>query len=289
VTTPAAGIEVSVIRTGEIPAPPAYLYRAQGGAISRLRAVATAGGESVITPCLAFVLRHPTAGVIVVDTGFHRDARENLRKELGIAMSVLMRKLRPAAEPFDEQLRNLEVEPDDVRSVIMTHLHVDHTSGMRLLRRAQFTVSRREWRAAHARSAAARGYMRHHLPPEQRVRLVDPAGHGAPFGPFSRTLDLLGDGTIRLVSTPGHTPGHVSVLVRRATGRDVLLAGDAAYTLRNISEGVLPMLTVDDDASMRSLRELKAFMEAEPGTIVIPTHDPDAWRALAEPAPVATP
>jgi glyoxylase-like metal-dependent hydrolase (beta-lactamase superfamily II) len=243
--------------------------------LSRTRA------DAVITPCLAFVLRHPTEGVIVVDTGFHPDARANLRKDLGIPMSLLMRNLRPASRPFDDQLRDLGVEPDSVRAVVMTHLHVDHTSGMRLLPEAQFTISRAEWRAAHAKTAPARGYMRHHLPPEQRVRLVDPSRDGEPFGPFQRTLDLLGDGTVRLLSTPGHTPGHMSLLVRGATGSDVLLAGDAAYTLRNIREGLLPMLTAGDDESMQSLRELKAFMDAEPSAVVIPTHDPDAWRALA--------
>jgi glyoxylase-like metal-dependent hydrolase (beta-lactamase superfamily II) len=281
VSAEAVGVEVSVIRTGEIPAPPSYLYRPQGDAISRLRAVSTGGGDAVITPCLAFVLRHPTAGVIVVDTGFHRDARENLRKDFGIPMSVLMRNLRPAPQPFDEQLRDLGVARESVRAVIMTHLHVDHTSGMRLLPEAQFTISRSEWQATQVRSAPARGYMRHHLPPEERVRLVDPAGEGEPFGPFERTLDLLGDGTIRLLSTPGHTRGHMSLLVRRGRQSDVLLAGDAAYTLRNIRESLLPMLTVDDAASLRSLHELRAFMDAEPSAVVIPTHDPDAWRALA--------
>jgi glyoxylase-like metal-dependent hydrolase (beta-lactamase superfamily II) len=280
-TADAAGIELSAIRTAEIPAPQGYLFRAEGNAISRFRAVSTSRDQAVITPCLAFVLRHPTAGVILVDTGFHRDARENLRKDFGIPMSLLLRNLRPASQPFEEQLRDLGVEPDTVRSVIMTHLHVDHTSGMRLLPGAQFTISRPEWRAAQAKSAPVRGYMRHHLPPEQRVRLVDPSSDGEPFGPFERTLDLLGDGTIRLLSTPGHTRGHMSLLVRRATGGNVLLAGDAAYTLRNIREGLLPMLTVDDGESMQSLRELKAFMDAEPSAVVIPTHDPDAWRALA--------
>jgi glyoxylase-like metal-dependent hydrolase (beta-lactamase superfamily II) len=281
VSAESVGIELSVIRTGEIPAPEGYLFRAEGNAIARLRAAATGGEDPVITPCLSFVVRHPTAGVILIDTGFHRDARENLRKDFGVPMSLLMRNLRPAPEPFDEQLRELGLEPESIQSVVMTHLHVDHTSGVRLLPRAQFTISRPEWQAAQARSAAARGYMRHHLPPEQRVRFVDLSSDGAPFGPFQKTLDLLGDGTLRLVSTPGHTKGHMSLLVRGAAQADVLLAGDAAYTLRNIREGLLPMLTTDDDASRQSLREIKAFMDAEPAAIVVPTHDPDAWRALA--------
>lgn len=57
--------------------------------------------------------------------------------------------------------------------------------------------------------------------------------------------------------------------------------GDAAYTLQNIAEGTLPMLTNDDEASRRSLRQIKAFVEAEPQTLIVPTHDPDAWKQLA--------
>jgi glyoxylase-like metal-dependent hydrolase (beta-lactamase superfamily II) len=60
----------------------------------------------------------------------------------------------------------------------------------------------------------------------------------------------------------------------------VLVVGDAAYTLRSIHEQVLPMRTADDDASLRSLRELKAFTEQAPDAVIVPTHDPDAWRQL---------
>jgi glyoxylase-like metal-dependent hydrolase (beta-lactamase superfamily II) len=60
----------------------------------------------------------------------------------------------------------------------------------------------------------------------------------------------------------------------------VVLVGDAAYTRRNIDEGILPMLTADDEASRRSLQALRDFARSEPDAILVPTHDPDAWRAL---------
>jgi glyoxylase-like metal-dependent hydrolase (beta-lactamase superfamily II) len=61
----------------------------------------------------------------------------------------------------------------------------------------------------------------------------------------------------------------------------VLVVGDAAYTLRNIREGILPLLTADDEASARSIAELKAFEEREPEAILVPSHDPSAWHGLA--------
>lgn len=195
-------------------------------------------------------------------------------------MSLLFRNLRPAEAPFDEQLRGLAIEPADVERVIMTHLHVDHTSGMRMLPNAEFTCSREEWAATRRRFAAGKGYIRHHLPPESRMRLVDFARDGEPCGAFTKTIDLLGDGSIRLLFTPGHTVGHMSVLLRLARGRRVLVVGDAAYTLRNIREGILPMLTANDEASLRSMRQIKAFAESEPEAIVVPSHDPSAWHEL---------
>jgi glyoxylase-like metal-dependent hydrolase (beta-lactamase superfamily II) len=152
---------------------------------------------------------------------------------------------------------------------------------MRLLPSARFVSTPDEVRVARSRFAVIRGYVRHHLPPESRFELIDFGALGRPFATFEKTIDLLADGSIRLISTPGHTPGHQSVLLRREDGRMVLLVGDAAYTLRSIREQTLPLLTADDRASARSLRELKAFAETEPDALLVPTHDPDAWRELA--------
>lgn len=56
--------------------------------------------------------------------------------------------------------------------------------------------------------------------------------------------------------------------------------GDAAYTLRNVREQRLPLLTASDGRARESLRELAAFAELEPGATLVPSHDPDAWRTL---------
>ncbi len=281
-TAPSAnpGVELSVIKTAEIPTPHGYVFRAEGNALARLRAGLRAGDDAVVSPCLAFVVAHPTAGLILVDTGFHPAARINSRREFGIPMSLLFRGLRPASQSFDEQLRVLGVDPASVGRVLMTHLHVDHTSGMRLLPNARFTISRAEWSSAQAKLPAARGYVRSHLPPADRVDLVDLESQGERFSSFPSTYDFLGDGTIRLISTPGHTRGHMSVLLRQSDGRSVLLVGDAAYTLRSIRESILPMLTDDDEASLSSLGHLAAFMAENPDVLAIPTHDPDAWGVL---------
>jgi N-acyl homoserine lactone hydrolase len=277
-------VELDVLVTAEMPIPAAYVYRGGGNAaldVARLlRGALIPGGEMLRSPCLAYVIRHPSAGAILVDTGFHPDATGDRRRDFGAAMSLMFRTLEVADTPYVDQLRGLGVEPDEVERVVMTHLHVDHTSGMRLLPKARFVITADEWRGAHRKRAAQFGFIAHHLPPESRVDLVDFERDGEPHGPFERTIDLLGDGSVRLLSTPGHTVGHLSLLLRTAD-RSVLVVGDAAYTVRSIEEQASPLITTDGDRYAHSLAQLKAFMDQQPDAVVVPSHDPTAWRQLA--------
>jgi N-acyl homoserine lactone hydrolase len=271
-------VKVDVIVTGELPIPPGYVYREGGNRALQVAAALRPGRGQLPSQCLAFVVHHPDAGPILVDTGFHPQAAEDLRADFGPLMALVFRSLRPTGS-FDAQLRALGVAPAAVTRVVMTHLHVDHTSGMRLLPNAEFICAREEWAAATQPRASRAGYIGHHLPDQGRMRLVDFRAQGEPHGPFDFTIDLLGDGSLRLVSTPGHTRGHLSVLV--GAEQPVLLVGDAAYTLRSIEEQRLPLFSADESAARRSLERLKAYADAEPRATLVPTHDPEAWRALA--------
>ena len=272
---------VDVMVVADLAMPEAYAVPDEGaGRLKNLAAMFR--GPKLDSHCLAYAVRHPEAGTILIDTGLHPGASTNLRQDFGFAMALFFRGIKPAARPYVDQLRDLGIDPASVERVVMTHLHVDHTGAMRLLPNARFICAREEWRAATAPRAAAQGYVAGHLPPESRMELLDFAAAGERSGPFGATIDLLGDGSIRLIATPGHTPGHLSVLLRRTDGREVLVAGDAVYTMRNLELERAPLLVNDKPAYFRSLRELKAYAHQEPEAILVPTHDPDAWRALAQ-------
>ena len=108
--------------TGEIPTPHAYVFRPESGnRLTHLAAVLSPGGAVLRSPCLAYAIRHPSEGVILIDTGFHRNAAESLRKDFGALMAMVFRNLKPAKAPIDQQFRDLGIDHLDVGRVLITH------------------------------------------------------------------------------------------------------------------------------------------------------------------------
>ena len=92
-------------------------------------------------------------------------------------------------------------------------------------------------------------------------------------------MDLFGDGSVRIVFTPGHSLGHCSVILR-LKDREALLTGDAANTMRTIEDSILPFKMEDEHLFKRSLREIQLYLRGTPDALVIPGHDMKAWRQL---------
>ena len=268
------------IRTGTVPLAPGYLYRPEGSGLLEALGRGVPREAMVRCPIGAFLVEHPERGPVLIDTGMHPVVATDPKANLGRAAAAIMGGLRIGPdENVPAFLRARGIAPDDVELVVMTHLHPDHTSAMSAFARARFAIARAEWRAARGRRALLGGYLGRHLPDESRVWSQDLALHGRPWEGFERTLDLLGDGTLRLVSTPGHTAGHVSVLVETGDG-PVFVLGDAVYTLRNLHEDLLPRLAASDAASRASMRAIRAYHERHPEVPLVPTHDPEVWAAL---------
>ena len=99
------------------------------------------------------------------------------------------------------------------------------------------------------------------------------------FSGFARSFDVFGDGSVRLVSTPGHTPGHQSVVLRCGRG-EVLVVGDAAYTEAELRGEARPILVRDGHLHRRSLREIAEYRRQTPDALLIPGHDPAFWPTL---------
>ncbi|MBX5443035.1 MAG: N-acyl homoserine lactonase family protein [Solirubrobacteraceae bacterium] len=276
--SPGATVRVRPLLTGEILAPPAFWARPSGPlAVPR----GFLGRRSGWIPCPipAFLVDHPTAGPILVDTGLHGSAATDPTDSLGPVLGrVLDVRMRPE-QALPAQLEALGIDPREVAAVVMTHLHYDHAGGIAQFPQATFVVSAAEWAAA-SRHGLSKGYRARQFDHAVDWRTVDYEHPDVgSFATFGRAVDLLGDGSVRLVFTPGHTPGHQSVVVR-LHDRELLLAGDAVHRREAIAGGELPLLCEDDHLYRRTVGEIRAYLERTPGAIVIPSHDAGLWPTL---------
>jgi N-acyl homoserine lactone hydrolase len=278
-----ATVRLHPLLAGEMRAPPAYLDRRAGrvGLMRDLGGSLAKRSGWIWLPIPAFLVEHPGAGLVLVDTGFHPSVVSSVRPNMGALGPLLYRVRTTREQTIAAQLAARGFAIGDVKTVVMTHLHIDHASGVAELPDATFVVDRREWAAAGERGGTLRGYVRRQFDHAFDWRTVDyDAQEIDSFATFGQSVDLFGDGSVRLLSTPGHTRGHQSVLLR-LSNRDALLTGDAAFTRRTLAGEATPMVLDDAHRFRRSLREIQRFVEQAPGSLVIPGHDGEGWKGLA--------
>jgi glyoxylase-like metal-dependent hydrolase (beta-lactamase superfamily II) len=145
---------------------------------------------------------------------------------------------------------------------------------------ATFVFTEREWEAATEEPRPwMHGYRLRQFDHAFDYRLLDfEAAEVDSYATFGRSLDLLGDGSIRVVYTPGHTHGHMSVILRLRE-REALVAGDAIYTMRTLNESALPFGAEDEHFFGRSLKEIQLYSQTT-DALVIPGHDAEFWKTL---------
>lgn len=276
-----ASVRVHPILTGELRAPSVHTDRPSGLlAAPRILAqlLGPRGGWNWL-PVPAFLVEHPGAGRLLIDTGLHPSCATDVGGNMGRVGRLLYSVRMRQDQALRSQLPARGVRPEDVGVVILTHLHIDHASAVSEFPKATFVVDRREWVAA-AHGGARHGYYTRQFDHAFDWRTVDYGEETVgSFSAFGRSLDLFGDGSVRLLSTPGHTAGHQSVLLR--TGGDpVLVVGDAAYTERELDGLATPLVVHDEHLRSRSLAEIRNHLRQAPDTVVIISHDASAWRML---------
>lgn len=279
---PGTTVIVEPLLGGEVTAPTGML-ESRGGRLAPLGALGLLPGTGRRwVPVPAFLIRHPTAGAILVDTALHPSVEAKPAANLGRAMAAVANFRFPDGD-LSTQLRARGTDPKSISTVVLTHLHFDHASGIAEFPSAMFVLSRPEWEAASTVSQPLlHGYRRAHFDYLFDYRTVDFNGPLIDsYAGFGRTFDLLGDGSVRLAFTPGHTLGHMAVIAR-LRDHDFVIAGDAVYTDAQLRGENVPARPEDEHQWQRSWRELKRFSERYPGATIVPGHDPEAWAALAD-------
>jgi len=221
---------------------------------------AGASDDPLDTPIPAWLIRHPQATVLF-DAGLHPDLAHS-PDTLG-RLAPLFTAMLEEGGSIRGRLQQAGVDPESPLTVIISHCHFDHVGGLCELPNARLIVQRAEWRTAAEGEGLAYNPALYDLGHD--VTTVD-GDH-----------DLLGDGAITCLPTPGHTAGHQSLRIV-TVGGPVVLAADACYFARTLDGGPLPSFTHDLEAQERSLARLRA--ERSAGTEVIPGHDAEIWRRL---------
>ena len=194
---------------------------------------------------------------ILVDTGLHPAAAADAAAHYEGAKN--MRNFRLEQEVGLAE----QVDLATLTRVVMTHLHFDHAGGLDLLPESvPVYLQRREWEAGGDPESIAKNFFlpRDYAGIADQVVLVD-GDH-----------DLLGDGSVELLLTPGHTPGHQSVRI----GNDLIVGADVTHFASGLNDHRFPAFGDDHAEQRRSAERLRALRDG--GTRVIPGHDPGVLR-----------
>jgi glyoxylase-like metal-dependent hydrolase (beta-lactamase superfamily II) len=176
------------------------------------------------------------------------------------------------------QLEKVGISPREVRTVVLTHFHTDHVGGLRYFPESEILVSDDGYESAQGFTGKLQGYLPHRWP-EWFAPIPIPFEDVA-VGPFGQSYPVTEAGDVLVVPTPGHTPGHVSVIVK-ADGISYFLAGDTSYTeellLAREPDGVSP----NSSTTIDTLDAILDYARTEP-TVYLPSHDPQSIERLEQ-------
>ncbi len=228
-------------------------------------------------PINVYVIYH-SSGLVLFDTGQDRASVTDPNYYPGGFIRFMYRRVARfdvgPADTLTEKLRTLGNSITDVNKVVISHLHQDHIGGLRELAHAELVVSSQEWGDMLKPYATGRGFLRKHIeiPGLKWNRISFRHNDDPALAPSTESFDLMGDGSLVLLPTPGHTPGSLSMLVRGSNKNPLLLAGDVGY-----DAGVMEHGAISGTGDRRQLRDTTAkileLKENMPGLTILTAHD----------------
>ena len=226
-------------------------------------------------PVSAYLIEHGDYKILV-DTGWHRDIspdgeynRRAQVKHMGLGHFLLNQGLVPKGESLVEQLAALNIAPEDLDFVIMTHLHTDHASGLKSVRGAKKILV-----SAPELADTKKFSIRYVSSMWDDVKLETFDFNDTGIGSVGKSLDLLGDGTIELVNIPGHTSGLTAVKLNGG-GKFVLLFSDGGYAKKSWQDLIPPGTALDEELAFKSLLWIREMSLRENCVESLANHDPD--------------
>lgn len=260
-----AGMRLYAFSSGALTVPKSFL---QGGAPS----------TAIQVPVGFFVVRHPK-GNVLFDTG-NNDRIITDPSYWG----AFIQGLNPVRTPdvaIDTQLQKIGLRPDDIKYVVVGHMHLDHGGNVGKFTKSTLVVQKDEMKNAFWPEPGTSGP---YIPGDFMMLRNDP---GAPLAnrysmiQLNGDLDLFNDQSVVVKRWVGHTPGSQMMIVRLPKTGTVILTSDNVYFAENVTKNLLPDISLAYDPSgimnaYQWIREMQARENAQFFT----GHDPDAWKAM---------
>jgi N-acyl homoserine lactone hydrolase len=165
-----------------------------------------------------------------------------------------------------DQLAEIGLTPNDIGRVAISHTHGDHIGNVGLFPNSTLVMQRSEYRWIHSPDG-----------PNDNVNQLMALARSLLGAPKNLQLvdgdtDVFGDGSVTLVSTPGHTPGHQSLLVHLKKSGFIMLSGDVVHSEENFEGNIVPSLNTSKVESIASMQRIRQLIAAYRATLFI-NHD----------------
>ncbi|KWF06433.1 N-acyl homoserine lactonase family protein [Burkholderia pseudomultivorans] len=213
-------------------------------------------GKPMTLCCNVYLIRHQNTWMLW-DTG----TQDDLINEPG--GRIIAHGIRgTVSKTIVSQLAEIGITPDDIAKLALSHAHYDHVGNCRLFRNAEWIVQRSEYDAMFGADPEEYGF---------KIELYESLRNNKTTF-IDGDHDVFADGAVRIISTPGHTPGHCSLLLNLPDRGKVLLSGDVAHNRRNFQCRCVPSFNVDKLRSIASMDRVEEILEAENATLFV-NHD----------------
>lgn len=245
------------------------------------------GWKKMRIPALFALIEHPVQGSVLFDTGysthFYDATRKFPEKLYGLITEVDIGPEENASARVAEHGH----APESIKWIIVSHFDPDHIGGLKDFPHARIVCSRRAYEGIVGKTgvkALRERLLTGLLPADLTGRLLLlPDFDGPSIGPFAASADMFGDGSIRMVSLPGHAVGQLGAFVRTEDGKDLFLCADACWTRVAITErdpmrGLHYRIAKDKPAQKETYEKLMQLQQQMPGVYLFPAHCPQAAR-----------
>jgi len=226
--------------------------------------------RDVTIPISMWVIDHPK-GLAVFDTGNNAAVSDgNCLSHWAKGMCDFLKPNQKRGDVIDMQLKNLGFSADKVKVVVTSHSHLDHIGNIKLFPKAVHVIQKKELYQAWWPEKFQRG-------PAFVMADFDGAARDFNYVELAGDYDLFGDGSVTVLSTPGHTLGHQSLRVKLASGKTLVLTQDAVWMQENL-DGYPAGLNYSVKDYSDSIARLKAIRDIEDAELFM-AHDQDQYAA----------